>query len=99
MSRASRPGAGPVVLPSVTGRDQAFELLATDLGTGTVDAGEISLAAGAAGAAGSDVAGVVYHSRTRGDVTATVNEGCAVDSAVVSGTPGRSRPAFRRPSS
>ena len=48
------------------------ELLATDLGVGTIDAGDISLAAGTAG---SDVVSVVYHSRTRGDVTATVNQG------------------------
>jgi hypothetical protein len=48
------------------------ELLATDLGVGTINAGDISLAAGAAG---SDVVRVVYHSRTRGDVTATVNQG------------------------
>ena len=48
------------------------ELLATDLGTGSMDAGEISLAAGAAGA---DVVGVVYKSQTREDVTATVSQG------------------------
>lgn len=48
------------------------ELLATDLGTGTMSAGDISLAAGAAG---SDVVGVIYHSRTHGDVAATVAGG------------------------
>jgi hypothetical protein len=49
------------------------QLVATDLGAGTVGAGDISLAAGAAG---SDVAGVVYPSRTHGRVTATVRRGC-----------------------
>lgn len=48
------------------------EMFATDLGTGTMDAGDISLAAGRAG---SDVVGVVYRSRAHGDVTATVNQG------------------------
>lgn len=48
------------------------ELIATDLGTGSMDAGEISLAAGAAG---TDVVGVVYKSQTRDDVTATVSQG------------------------
>ena len=47
-------------------------LIATDLGSGTMSAGAISLAAGTAG---SDVVGVVYRSRTRGDVTATVSYG------------------------
>lgn len=48
------------------------ELIATDLGTGTMNAGDISVAVGAAG---SDVVGVVYHSRTHGDVAATVSDG------------------------
>jgi hypothetical protein len=48
------------------------DLIATDLGTATMDAGDISLAAGAAG---SDVAAVVYRSRTHGDVAATVSQG------------------------
>lgn len=48
------------------------ELTATDLGTGTMSAGDISLAAGAAG---SDVVGVVYKSLTHEDVTATVSLG------------------------
>ncbi|MDR6415552.1 hypothetical protein [Pseudarthrobacter sulfonivorans] len=48
------------------------ELMATDLGTGRMDAGEISLAAGGAGA---EIVGVVYKSQTRGDVTATVSQG------------------------
>lgn len=47
-------------------------LTARDLGVGTMDAGDISLAAGTAG---SDIVGVLYHSRTRGDVSATVSRG------------------------
>ena len=37
-----------------------------------MSAGDVSLAAGTAG---SDVVGVVYHSATQGDVTATVDQG------------------------
>jgi hypothetical protein len=48
------------------------ELVATDLGTGSMDAGEISLAAGSAGA---DVVGIVYQSKTHDDVNATVSQG------------------------
>ncbi len=48
------------------------ELFATDLGSGTMSAGHISLAAGAAG---NDVAGIVYRSQSHGDVTATVSGG------------------------
>jgi hypothetical protein len=48
------------------------DLAATDLGMGTMSAGDISLAAGTAG---SDIVGVVYHSRTHGDVAATVSQG------------------------
>ena len=48
------------------------DVTATDLGVGTMKAGDLSLAAGVAG---SDVAGAVYHSRTQGDVTATVSGG------------------------
>jgi hypothetical protein len=47
-------------------------LTATDLGTGTMNAGDISLAAGHAG---SDIVEVVYHSPTLGDVSATVSRG------------------------
>ncbi|WP_284752648.1 hypothetical protein [Arthrobacter sp. efr-133-R2A-120] len=47
-------------------------LTATALGTGTMSAGDISIAAGDAG---SDILAVVYRSRTRGDVTATVSRG------------------------
>lgn len=48
------------------------ELIATDLGYGTVNNGELSLAAGYAG---SDVAAVVYRSPTHGAVAATVSRG------------------------
>lgn len=48
------------------------DLAATDLGMGTMSAGDISLAAGTAG---SDIVGVIYHSRTHGDVAATVSQG------------------------
>ena len=48
------------------------EVVATDLGVGTMSAGDISLAAGLTG---SDVASVVYPSRAHGPVTATVNQG------------------------
>jgi hypothetical protein len=47
-------------------------LTATALGTGTMSAGDISLAAGTAG---SEVVGVVYQSRTHDDVKATVSLG------------------------
>lgn len=48
------------------------DVVATDLGSGTIDAGDLSLAAGLAG---PDVATVVYHSPTHGDVDATVSHG------------------------
>jgi hypothetical protein len=48
------------------------ELTAMALGTGTMSAGDISMAAGTAG---SDILGVVYRSRTHGDVIATVSQG------------------------
>ncbi|GAA3439786.1 hypothetical protein [Kutzneria kofuensis] len=48
------------------------DVVATDLGTGAIDAGELSVAAGYAG---SDVTGVTYHSAGRGQVAATVAKG------------------------
>lgn len=48
------------------------ELLATDLGVGSMGGHDLSLAAGHAG---SDVVGVVYRSQTHGDVAATVSHG------------------------
>lgn len=48
------------------------DLTATDLGVGTMDAGDISLFAGSVG---PDVVGVVYRSRSHGDVAATVSQG------------------------
>lgn len=48
------------------------ELIATDLGTGTLDAGDLSVAAGTAG---RDITGVTYRSGTHGAVDATVAAG------------------------
>lgn len=48
------------------------DLVATDLGVGTMNAADVSLAAGAAGV---DVTQVTYRSPTRGDVSATVSGG------------------------
>lgn len=48
------------------------DVVATDLGAGGVDAGELSVAAGHAG---PDVTGVTYHSAHRGQVAATVSGG------------------------
>ncbi|SEE87803.1 hypothetical protein [Jiangella alba] len=48
------------------------ELSASALGSGTVDGADLSMAAGAAG---SDVAAVTYHSAEHGDVAATVAAG------------------------
>jgi hypothetical protein len=50
----------------------ARDLLGTDLGVGTTGGGDISLAAGVAGA---DVVGVAYVSERYGTVTATVSQG------------------------
>lgn len=48
------------------------DLVTTDLGTGTIDAGHLSLAAGAAG---SEITKIVYRSTAHGKVTATVSKG------------------------
>ena len=48
------------------------EVLATDLGSGTMSAGDLSLAAGLAG---PDVVGVTYRSVAHGEVVATVSGG------------------------
>ncbi|GLY75028.1 hypothetical protein Airi01_032950 [Actinoallomurus iriomotensis] len=48
------------------------DLVATDLGTGIIDAGHLSIAAGIAG---PEVAKVLYRSPAHGDVTATVSRG------------------------
>ena len=48
------------------------DLVATDLGTGTLNAGELSLAAGWAG---GDVVGLTYRSSAHGAVAATVDRG------------------------
>lgn len=47
-------------------------LVTTDLGTGTIGSGDISLAAGRAG---TDVVDIVYPSTSLGDVAATVSQG------------------------
>lgn len=61
---------GSVGVPADYAPPASRELFATEVGMGTMSAGDISVVAGVAGA---DVVGVVYHSRTHGDVTATVN--------------------------
>jgi hypothetical protein len=48
------------------------DVVATDLGTGRADAGDLSVAAGYLG---SDVTGVVYRSTSHGEVAATVSGG------------------------
>jgi hypothetical protein len=48
------------------------DVVATDLGVGAADAGELSVAVGHAG---SDVTGVTYRSASRGPVAATVSAG------------------------
>jgi hypothetical protein len=48
------------------------DVVATDLGTGGIDAGEFSVAAGYTG---SDVTGVTYYSANHGHVAATVSAG------------------------
>lgn len=63
---------GSVGTPTAGAAPGPGELTATDLGTGTLRAGAVSLAEGTAGTA---VVGVVYRSRTRGDVHATVAGG------------------------
>lgn len=63
---------GSVGKPTGYAAPEARELFATDLGMGTMGAGDISLAAGAAG---PDVMAVTYQSQSHGDVTATVNAG------------------------
>lgn len=63
---------GSVGTPTDYAAPGSRDLTATDLGVGTMDAGDISLAAGTAG---SDIVGVVYHSPTHGNVAATVSQG------------------------
>lgn len=63
---------GSVGTPSPYVTPGPRDLIAMSLGNGTMSAGDISLAAGPAG---RDVIGVVYHSRTHGNVDATVSGG------------------------
>jgi len=63
---------GSIGRPTVHAADGPRELTATSLGTGTMNAGDLSLAAGTAG---SEIAAVVYRSSTRGEVAATVSGG------------------------
>lgn len=48
------------------------ELTVTDLGSATMSAGDLSLAAGTVGTA---IVGIVYDSRSHGEVAATVSNG------------------------
>lgn len=48
------------------------ELIATSLGVGAMNAGELSMAAGTAG---TDITGIVYRSPVHGNVASTVSEG------------------------
>lgn len=68
----ARDMIGSVGAPTVDVHLGPRDLTAISLGSGTMRAGDISLAAGTAG---SDVVGVVYRSRTHGDVAATVSGG------------------------
>lgn len=63
---------GSIGTPTEYIAPQPRELTATDLGVGTMSAGNISLAAGNAG---SDIVDVAYRSPTHGEVTATVSQG------------------------
>lgn len=63
---------GSVGRPAVGAPLAPRELRASALGTGTMDAGNISLAAGEAGSA---VVGMTYKSKTQGEVAATVSMG------------------------
>ncbi len=68
----SRDMIGSVGTPTDDAAPGPRHLIATSLGAGTMNAGVLSLAAGTAG---SQVVEVVYHSRTHGDVAATVSHG------------------------
>lgn len=63
---------GSVGTPSFDTTPGPRELIATDLGTGAIDAGELSLAAGTAG---REVTAVSYDSATHGTVHATLAAG------------------------
>lgn len=63
---------GSIGAPANYATPDPRDVVATDLGTGRADAGELSVAAGYVG---SDVTGVVYHSASHGEVVATVSGG------------------------
>jgi hypothetical protein len=63
---------GSVGVPADHAVADPRDVVATDLGAGAIDAGELSVAAGYAGA---DVTGVTYQSASRGQVAATVSAG------------------------
>lgn len=63
---------GSIGTPTGYAAPRPREVTATDLGSGTMKAGDFSLAAGVAG---PDVVGVSYRSPTHGDVVATVSDG------------------------
>ncbi|QNN54108.1 hypothetical protein [Nocardioides mesophilus] len=68
----ARDAIGSIGTPTGYAAPGPRELVATDLGTGSMDAGDLSMAVGSAGSA---VAGVTYHSQIHGDVVATVSHG------------------------
>lgn len=63
---------GSIGVPDVDTSPAARSIEITDLGTGTIRSGDLSLVAGLAGA---DIVGVTYRSPSRGDVEATVTGG------------------------
>lgn len=67
-----RDWIGSVGAPADYATPDPRDVVATDLGTGIVNNGELSVAAGYVG---SDVTGVVYRSASHGEVVATVSGG------------------------
>jgi len=67
-----RDWIGSVGTPGDYATPDPRDVVATDLGTGSARAGELSVAAGYVG---SDVTGVVYQSDSHGEVAATVSAG------------------------
>ena len=63
---------GSVGAPTTYTEPGPRDLVANNLGMGTIGAGDVSVAAGSAG---SDVVGVIFQSEQRGAVTATVANG------------------------
>ncbi len=67
-----RDWVGSIGTPANYATPDPRDVVATDLGTGIVNNGELSVAAGYVG---SDVTGVVYQSASHGEVAATVSGG------------------------